>query len=230
MLTGHSLGAALTTVAAFEDWGTNVNFINFGSPRVGNSEFEKAFRSRVSAATRVTHLSDLVVQMPKAMLGYSYQHISQETYYDTDTHFKKCSDTSKEDPTCSISTWGISIADHLKYLGMSTGCYDSDSTAVEYLRNSTVSDASSTEFYGEYDSRVLPCGDNGFILGVAKNLHKNMNQKDMKSFITCFKEDLIQRYENFFYEELVKAPTCSDVEEWGKLAIQNCLSNSNLAP
>ena len=42
------------------------------------------------------------------------------------------------------------------------------------------------------------------------------------------KSELLYRYENFFNEELVREPTCSDVNEWGKLAIENCLVFSSL--
>lgn len=73
LITGHSLGGALATLAAFENWGTSVQFINFGSPRVGNTAFEQAFKGRInSGATRVTHASDLVTRLPLQNLGYQY--------------------------------------------------------------------------------------------------------------------------------------------------------------
>ena len=57
IITGHSLGASLATLAAYDlanKFPTiSYKLINFGSPRVGDSNFKKAFE-RVASANRVT--------------------------------------------------------------------------------------------------------------------------------------------------------------------------------
>ena len=50
LVTGHSLGGAMATIAAFELalLGYNVRLITFGSPRVGNAEFASAITSALT--------------------------------------------------------------------------------------------------------------------------------------------------------------------------------------
>ena len=62
VITGHSLGAALATLTAYDMasvYGTKVSMINFGSPRVGNGNFANVFNHRLAnRAIRVTHALD----------------------------------------------------------------------------------------------------------------------------------------------------------------------------
>lgn len=98
-------------------------------------------------------------------------------YYENDTKFKICNDTKQEDSTCSRSTWGISISDHLRYLGMSTGCADPNTAAMETVRSKmSNNNHSSSSFYDDFDHHLLSCGDKGFIKGVAKELHNHMKK------------------------------------------------------
>ena len=63
LLTGHSLGGALATVAAFELAHAGfpiVVVLNFGSPRVGNIEFVAELHKLVPQFWRVTHSHDPV--------------------------------------------------------------------------------------------------------------------------------------------------------------------------
>jgi len=76
-ITGHSLGAALATVATnyLEDTAINkaplqdqiAACYTFGSPRVGNREFNKEFRS---AIYRVVNTRDIVTVVPLLAMGY----------------------------------------------------------------------------------------------------------------------------------------------------------------
>eukprot|EP00210_Caulerpa_lentillifera_P002840 g2714.t1 len=71
VLTGHSLGGALATIAAFEvanRWhhGTRprVAMINFGSPRVGNEAFVENYAKTVPVSFRFRHCSDIIPCFP----------------------------------------------------------------------------------------------------------------------------------------------------------------------
>jgi hypothetical protein len=70
-ITGHSLGAGLATLAA-ADFAKNsqhdIVLYNFGSPRVGNIHFKKAFSKLVPNCFRVVNDEDVVATIPK--IGY----------------------------------------------------------------------------------------------------------------------------------------------------------------
>ena len=69
--TGHSLGAALATLAtarySADHAGASVGLYTYGSPRVGNPKFAQAFPN--SSAFRVVHNHDPVTRLPPASLG-----------------------------------------------------------------------------------------------------------------------------------------------------------------
>jgi len=72
ILTGHSLGAALSTIllAHIEGIiGNTIELINFGSPRVGDSEFCKSIKSSI---TRVVNDDDIVTKLP---LPFGFRHV-----------------------------------------------------------------------------------------------------------------------------------------------------------
>lgn len=77
--TGHSLGAAIATIAAAEmrTKGYNVALYNYGSPMVGNSFFAKFVTNQSGGNYRVTHQSDLVPKLP-GYLFLDYRHIAPE--------------------------------------------------------------------------------------------------------------------------------------------------------
>jgi hypothetical protein len=74
-ITGHSLGAALATIAT--QYLERNHLIRdqiaacytFGSPRVGNNEFDREFRS---AIYRVVNTTDIVTIVPLLAMGYIY--------------------------------------------------------------------------------------------------------------------------------------------------------------
>jgi hypothetical protein len=72
-ITGHSLGAALATLATQHLEQNNVYrqqiaaCYTFGSPRVGNTEFDKDFKSPVY---RVINTTDIVTVVPLLAMGY----------------------------------------------------------------------------------------------------------------------------------------------------------------
>ncbi|WP_410768567.1 lipase family protein [Fontibacillus sp. BL9] len=85
-ITGHSLGAALATLCAI-DLAANTVFSSpvlytFGSPRVGNPAFAKAFTNYVERSYRIANQFDIVTyappsiyKLPKREKKYYYSHV-----------------------------------------------------------------------------------------------------------------------------------------------------------
>lgn len=140
MFSGHSLGAAIATLAALDlefspdpaidiD-NVDVSLYTFGSPRVGNPAFAQLFQQdsilgRSGRAYRVVHGEDIVPHIPIELMGY--RHITTEVFYlnassDTDT-FQVCTNPPiGEDPKCSNRfIFPTSIFDHVNYFGFHVG-------------------------------------------------------------------------------------------------------------
>jgi triacylglycerol lipase len=90
---GHSLGAALATLAAAEyvlkdnnKDGSVVNGIyTIGSPRVGNDEFAEGFDAVLAdKCFRFVNNNDVVTQNPLPGLVFKYTHVGQQLYIDSD--------------------------------------------------------------------------------------------------------------------------------------------------
>eukprot|EP01121_Diplochlamys_sp_Union-15-3_P012229 TRINITY_DN3636_c0_g1_i1.p1 TRINITY_DN3636_c0_g1~~TRINITY_DN3636_c0_g1_i1.p1 ORF type:complete len:294 (+),score=48.78 TRINITY_DN3636_c0_g1_i1:85-966(+) len=118
LVTGHSLGAALSTLCAVtlvQNGFENVILRNFGAPRVGNTAFANWADQNVHGAYRVTNQHDIVPHLPTKFLGF--YHIATELWFPTnDTTFIVCNG-SGEDPSCADSMDALNIDDHLTYLG-----------------------------------------------------------------------------------------------------------------
>ena len=68
LFTGHSLGAALATLASALV--PQSRLVNFGSPRVGNDAFASQFDGR--SVQRYVGCCDLVTRLPPELLGYTH--------------------------------------------------------------------------------------------------------------------------------------------------------------
>ncbi len=75
--TGHSLGAALATLAAHR-YGSAAGLYTFGSPRVGDRAFAKSFRVN---SYRFVNNDDVVTKVP---LPGSYRHVGNTKYIDSE--------------------------------------------------------------------------------------------------------------------------------------------------
>lgn len=139
IVTGHSLGGALATLSGYHlriKYGAKVTLYNFGSPRVGNEAFYNKIKQLYGGSDfRLVNQDDIVPHWPKALTHYGYHHIEREVFYETDNKFKVC-DESGEDPNCSDSWIGLSIPDHLYYLGISTLCNNADEEHLAELKKS----------------------------------------------------------------------------------------------
>jgi len=140
MITGHSLGAALATLAAAEITqkfaSKAVVLYNFGSPRVGNHVFSSYLNATLSVGCyRFTNQRDLVPMIPYQFLNY--HHIREEVWYNGNS-FVNCDD-SGEDPHCEDSQHLPSIFDHATYFGIDIfegipdGCLFVDSSSAIQL-------------------------------------------------------------------------------------------------
>lgn len=84
VVTGHSLGGALATLAAarFHEAGHPVAAVyTYGQPRVGHGDFRSPYESRLGEVSyRVINHIDLVTRVP--LLLQRYRHIGQRIYFD----------------------------------------------------------------------------------------------------------------------------------------------------
>ena len=76
VVTGHSLGAAMATIAAAVR--PEAELVSFGSPRVGNADF--AMRLAGRKARRYVDCTDFVTRVPPELLGYA--HVGPALYLD----------------------------------------------------------------------------------------------------------------------------------------------------
>ncbi len=129
VVTGHSLGGAVGTIAAanLRRDGYDADLYTYGSPRVGNGAFADFVTKQRGAEYRVTHLNDLVPRLPP--LGLDYRHTSPEYYLSTGKattidyavkDVKICSGDANTD--CNAKGILGSILAHANYLLVMTGC------------------------------------------------------------------------------------------------------------
>ena len=89
--TGHSLGAALATLAA-QRYGNGVRLYTYGSPRVGDMAFKKAFLLK---NYRFVNNSDIVTRIPPSWL--QYQHVGECEFIDSHGSIHLDSDSCEEE-------------------------------------------------------------------------------------------------------------------------------------
>ncbi|CZS98256.1 related to Lipase [Rhynchosporium graminicola] len=131
VITGHSIGGAVGTLAAAElrGMGINADIYSYGSPRVGNAAFANFVTAQPGGDFRMTHENDPVAQIPPSWLGYA--HTSPEFWLSgcnatTDVYTKEqvtvCEGVGTDG--CNTKTGLIPIEGdaHNHYLGVITAC------------------------------------------------------------------------------------------------------------
>lgn len=122
-VTGHSLGAALATLAAHRFEAVQ-GLYTFGSPRVGDSEFQRRFRLR---AFRIVNGSDIFSNVPPAGM---YRHVGTPKFIDPSSSLlrdRPFADPYPGNPNLTdvlreikdFASWGLipdSIRDHVPVL------------------------------------------------------------------------------------------------------------------
>eukprot|EP00048_Salpingoeca_helianthica_P016212 m.231054 g.231054 ORF g.231054 m.231054 type:complete len:311 (-) comp18227_c0_seq1:70-1002(-) len=126
IVTGHSLGAALSGLCAVDlkvVLGSRylIEVTNFGMPRLGNAAFASDFPKFVDIAFRMVHEKDLVPHVPPSSAGF--HHIATEVWSrgegaPSNLKYIVCNG-SGEDPSCSdsIPANQFTTADHDIYMG-----------------------------------------------------------------------------------------------------------------
>ena len=128
-ITGHSLGGVLSSICSMDFVlsgivsSDKIMKYTYGEPRLGNSDWAKDFDKYVPNAYRIVHAADIVPHLPPPLyLAWSYEHSSQEIWYDEDfTSYTACK--QNEDPDCCKSTpvAKYNIPDHLYYWNIRVG-------------------------------------------------------------------------------------------------------------
>lgn len=85
IVTGHSLGAALCTLYVLDN-ATNVRIntslvCTFGSPRVGNTKFVRAFDALSLTSWRIVNAPDIIPDLPPKVFGY--RHVREKSLVDS---------------------------------------------------------------------------------------------------------------------------------------------------
>ncbi|KAI0169644.1 alpha/beta-hydrolase [Hypoxylon sp. FL1284] len=149
IFTGHSLGGAVTTLAAgfARKRGFAADLYTFGSPRVGNEAFVSYVTNQTGTENRVTHVDDPVPRLPPIFLDY--RHTSPEYWLSTGeanttaysvADVKVCEGFANVD--CNAATSGLDGDAHVYYFEHISGC---DSGDFSFRRRSVTSDMATTD-------------------------------------------------------------------------------------
>lgn len=132
IITGHSLGGAMATIFAARQDASKINkVITFGSPRVGGSDFVKAFNQQYEHI-RVVNNNDIVTRVPPAPL---YRHTGISVYYDhKDNCFVNPSRLKK------IQCWFTGFWHAVKKGNFADMLTDHNIATYEYLVENTLDD------------------------------------------------------------------------------------------
>lgn len=126
VITGHSLGAAIATIAAgdLRSQGYQLSLYTYGSPMVGNLAFAN-FVTGQGNNFRVTHNQDIIPKLPGYILGYT--HVSSEYWIPTKSGVAVSAGSIKVSSgpinfSGNCGTWGSSIPDHSWYFNNILAC------------------------------------------------------------------------------------------------------------
>nr|ADN00779.1 class 3 lipase protein [Haemonchus contortus] len=130
-VTGHSLGAALASLASSYIITVNkvpsesVKLVTFGQPRVGDTTYAMAHDDQLAFSFRLVHWRDLVPHVPPLLFLDYYRHKSEVFYQDNmavGVNFTVC--YANESPNCSDGLqFPTSIWDHIHYFNVHVGHY-----------------------------------------------------------------------------------------------------------
>jgi hypothetical protein len=134
VVTGHSLGASIATIAGLDlvcdhpYSNHSINVYNYGSPRIGESAFADLIKGPLAdklSLMRYTHWRDPVPHLP--LIVMDYHHAPTEYFLDEHwdppkgNHAVHTCDGTGEDKACSDKFDLYSVEDHLHYFDVHLG-------------------------------------------------------------------------------------------------------------
>lgn len=130
IVTGHSLGAALATIAAADFRRTNAwlfehtELFTFGSPRIGPVSTAEFLTNQSNKTYRITAMGDPIPRVPGPFLGY--MHTSPEYWISKNPQNPKKEDvhvlTGYYNRGGNTGTTYKTFNDHRQYFGYVTKC------------------------------------------------------------------------------------------------------------
>ncbi len=82
-ITGHSLGGAISTIAAFDFAKLNPIHYSFASPRVGNPDFANKYNQMLPYGMRINNIEDIITNLPPPIIFNNiYQHVGITVPFD----------------------------------------------------------------------------------------------------------------------------------------------------
>ena len=142
VITGHSLGGAIATLAAGDfrkmhhRLAATTELYTFGAPRVGNRHTAAFLTKQSSLSFRITSMSDPVPRQPGHILGY--WHTSPEYWIHNHPQNPGPDDitviTGFYNKHGNSGEHGLNVARHREYFGPITSCSTEDDESTVYLR------------------------------------------------------------------------------------------------
>ncbi|KAI4157306.1 MAG: hypothetical protein LQ342_008395 [Letrouitia transgressa] len=133
VVTGHSLGGAVASIAAAEirNLGTNASLYTYGQPRIGEEEVNQFITNQNKGGNyRVTHTNDIVPKLPGQdipFFPFHFKHISPEYFITSDNgvevkkeDIKVCEGIGTRD--CNAGTTNSSTEAHGWYFNAISAC------------------------------------------------------------------------------------------------------------
>lgn len=113
ILTGHSLGGALSVMAAshlHSIYGTVTHLYTMGQPRVGNDKYAAFMNKFIPNTYRIVNYADQVPHVPQSILGF--KHSGYEIWYERGMQSYSICPSESKDCSNQLNILQLTQADH----------------------------------------------------------------------------------------------------------------------
>lgn len=125
LLTGHSVGGSMASIAAHEIAAENLYnprrtlVMTFGQPRTGDQLYAERHNELLTYSYRIVKRDDIFPRLPRGD-QHGYHHHKYEVFYNNSmapgSEYKIC--TEAEDAHCSLGSTEFSTSDHYTYFNV----------------------------------------------------------------------------------------------------------------